>query len=334
MITWPALEHAAQQAGWKRNGRTWRGAPCPSCGGGTRDTAWVGPGTTADFVAGCNGGCDGLEIARALVPDSAPSPVVRREPRTRAARAPATTSQGHQPSPELPSAAWRASEPVDDTPGARYLTTTRGVWKAGERFPASVRWLPAESARRVGVRPQLPIGADGCVVYRFGSPGEADTFAAQLEAVNAHDERVLFGAAGKRPAVAGSAFASGRRVFQAGGDVDRGVHLCEGPIDALALMRLARLGAVELAGGAVSGAQGTPGFTASACPGRGPVTVWRDRDTNGQGQRAAAQLAGELRRTGRRVMIHGAPWDGADLTDWARAVVEEREEREAIQHES
>ena len=112
------------------------------------------------------------------------------------------------------------------------------------------------------------------------------------------------------------------------------MHLCEGPIDALALMRLAPLGAVELAGGAVFGAQGTPGFTARACAGRGPVTVWRDRDTNGQGQRAAAQLTGELRRTGRRVTIHGAPWDGADLTDWARVVVEEREEREAIQHES
>ena len=62
----------------------------------------------------------------------------------------------------------------------------RGAWPKGERFPASVRWLPGESARRVGVRPQLPFGADGCVVYRFGSPGEADTFAAQLEAVNAH----------------------------------------------------------------------------------------------------------------------------------------------------
>ena len=61
------------------------------------------------------------------------------------------------PSP-LPARAWRASEPVDDTPGARYVTR-RGAWPAGERFPASVRWLPAESARRVGVRPQLPIGS-------------------------------------------------------------------------------------------------------------------------------------------------------------------------------
>ena len=70
-------------------------------------------------------------------------------------------------------------------------------------------------ARRVGVRPQLPNGAAGCVVYRFGSPGEADTYAAQLEAVNAHGARVLFGAAGKRPSVAGSTFTHGARVFLA-----------------------------------------------------------------------------------------------------------------------
>ena len=205
---------------------------------------------------------------------------------------------------------------------------------AGLPHPASVRWLPGESARRVGVRPQLPFGADGCVIYRFGSPGEADTFAAQLEAVNAHGERVPFGAAGKRPSVAGSAFAGGRRVFHAGGDPDRAIHVCEGPLDALALVHLEQLGSANLHGGAVHGTPGVSGFQLAACPGRGPVTVWRDRDTNGQGQRAAAQLAGQLRQTGRRVTIHDAPWDGADLNDWARAVVEDREEREAIQHES
>ena len=153
MITWPALEHAAQQAGWRRQGKAWRG-PCPLCGG-RQDRAWVGPGTTADFVAGCNGGCDGLELARALVPDSDPSPVVRREPRTRAARAPAT-SQG-QPSPELPAAVWRAAAALRAQPGATYLTARGlpGPW------PVSVRWLPAESARRVGVRPRVPDGAAG-----------------------------------------------------------------------------------------------------------------------------------------------------------------------------
>ena len=332
MIAWPAVEAALQgRAGWRRIGREYHG-PCPVSGAG-RDCCFASEGRSGDVALGCRkcGGNGGKLDSESFLAHLA----ALGGETARHVAAHATNDRAASATPSaLPARTWLASEPVDDTPGARYLLVTRQAWPAGERFPASVRWLPAESARRVGVRPQLPNGAAGCVVYRFGSPGEADTNAAQLEAVTAHGERAPFGAAGKRPAVAASDFAAGRRVFQAGGDVDRGVHLCEGPIDALALMRLARLGAVELAGGAVFGAQGTPGFTARACAGRGTVTVWRDRDTNGQGQRAAAQLAGELRRTGRRVTIHGAPWDGADLTDWARAVVEEREEREAIQHES
>ena len=104
----------------------------------------MGPGKTAEFVAGCNAGCNGLVIARALVPDSDPSPVVWREPRTRAARAPTPTSQG-QPSPELPAAVWRASAALRAQPGATYITARGlpGPW------PVSVRWLSTESARRV-----------------------------------------------------------------------------------------------------------------------------------------------------------------------------------------
>ena len=81
------------------------------------------------------------------------------------------------------------------------------------------------------------------------------------------------------------------------GTGDRGVHLCEGPLDALALMHLARLGAVELAG-AVVGAQGTPGFTARACAGQGPVELWPDPDAAGSG--AALRLRLALEAAGRR----------------------------------
>ena len=232
MITWPDLEAALRGlAGWRRVGRTWRGAPCPSCGGGTRDTAWVGPGTTAAFVAGCNAGCNGLVIARALVPDSDPSPVVRREPRTRAARAPAATS------PELPAAVWRAAAALRAQPGATYLTARGlpGPW------PVSVRWLPAESARRVCVRPPLPRGAAGCVVYLFAGPGEADTCAAQLEAVDTDGVRVKFypwrpeDDRAKRPSVSGCTFDGGARVFLAR-DGGPGVALCESVLDALAAL--------------------------------------------------------------------------------------------------
>ena len=322
MTHWPDLEAALQGvAGWRGGGREYHG-PCPVSAAG-RDCCFASEGRAGDVALGCRkcGGNGGkldsesfLAHLAALVGETARH-VAAHATTDRAAIA--TTPSA------LPGRAWRASEPVDGTPGHTYLVARR-VWPAGERFPASVRWLPAASARRVGVRPRVPDGAAGCVVYRFGSPGEADTNAAQLEAVNAHGERVPFGAAGKRPSVAASAFAGGRRVFHAGGDGDQGVHLVEGPLDALALVHLARLGAVELAG-AVLGAQGTPGFTASACPGRGPVVLWPDGD--GPGERAAVRAKRALRRAGRDVAIRLC---GSDVTAWA---VEFTSEREAIQDE-
>ena len=91
----------------------------------------------------------------------------------------------------------------------------------------------------------------------------------------------------------GSDFGGGRRVLvvASAGDPDRGgVHLCEGPLDALALVHLARLGAVDLAGAAVIGAAGTSGFTAAAVASwPGPVTLWPDSDAAGsRGGRAVA----------------------------------------------
>ena len=108
----------------------------------------------------------------------------------------------------------------------------------------SVRWLPAESARRVCVR--LPRGAAGCVVYLFAGPGEADTCAAQLEAVDTDGVRVKFypwrpeDDRAKRPSVSGCTFDGGRRVFRARGDPDLAIQVCEGPLDALALVHLER----------------------------------------------------------------------------------------------
>ena len=347
MITWPALEHAAQQAGWKRTGRTWRGAPCPSCGGGTRDTAWVGPGSTAAFVAGCNAGCNGLEVARALVPDGNPSPVVWREPRTRAARADADTSQG-QRSPELPAAVWRASEALQAQPGAPYLTARGlpGPW------PVSVRWLPTESARRVGLHPSLPAGAAGAILYRFASPDDGGTrHALQVEAVNADGARLAFATAGKRPSVWGSTFTHGARVFLAR-DGGPGVALCESVLDALAVGRYpwgAPSGEAVIAGAGTSGLQ-----AAAVRRWPGPVTIWAHGD--GPGRRAAlvlrlrletagravtinrqwlraVRLQAALREAGRAVTIQRPLTDGLRRMDWADVAQLEYDERKGIQHE-
>ena len=183
----------------------------------------------------------------------------------------ATTARPASPPSDLAARLWRAAAAPDGTPGARYLVERRQAWPAGERFPASVRWLPAESARRV-VRPRVPDGAAGCVVYRFGSPGEADTNAAQLEAVDTDGVRVKFYPwrpekdRAKRPSVSGCTFDGGRRVFRARGDPDLAIHVCEGPLDALALVHLERLDLVALQGGAVHGTSGAALFRPAACP--------------------------------------------------------------------
>ena len=237
---------------------------------------------------------------------------------------------------DLPARLWRAAAAPEQTPGARYLEQ-RGVWPAGARLPASVRWLPGDVARRVGVSPPLPRGAAGCVVYLFAGPGAANTCAAQLEAVDTDGERVTFypwrpeDDRAKRPSVRGCTFDGGRRVFRARGDPDLAIHVCEGPLDALALVHLERLDLVELHGGAVHGTSGAALFRPAACPGRGPVTVWAQNDPKHHGQHAAVKLRRALRRAERDVTIRLPPHGFTDWAEWVHAVGEDRAEREAIQ---
>ena len=113
---------------------------------------------------------------------------------------------------DLAAAVWRAGVEADGTPGAVYLAG-RGCWPGPV---AALRWLPAVEAARIGLRPRLPDGAAGALLYRFAAPGEVDTAAVQCEAVNEGGERMAFsGGVGKRPSVTGSDFDGGRRVFVA-----------------------------------------------------------------------------------------------------------------------
>ena len=318
MITWPALEHAAQQAGWRRKGKAWRG-PCPLCGG-RKDRAWVAPGATADFVAGCNAGCDGLELARALVPDSDPGPVPWRVTPRRTTAAPQA-----QPPPDLPDRVWRASEALQAQPGAAYLAR-RGL--AVDPWPAAVRWLSAEAARRVKLRPSLPAGAAGAILYHFAAPSVAGTcHAVQAEAVNAAGARVPFTTAGKRPSVSGSTFTHGARVFLVR-DGGPGVSVCESVLDALAVGRYP-WGAPD--GEAVIAGAGTSGLQAAAVRSwPGPVTIWAQDDK--PSVLRAVRLQAALREAGRSVTIQ-RPADGLRRMDWADVAHVEYDERKGIQHE-
>ena len=129
----------------------------------------------------CGGGLDGEAFRQHL---EAVVGVTARHVAPHATNA----ARSNNPS-DLPARVWRASVDPEGTPGAAYLTG-RGCWPAGERLPASVRWLPREAARRVGCRPSLPSGAAGVIVYRFAGPHEVETNAAQLEAVNPDGARL------------------------------------------------------------------------------------------------------------------------------------------------
>ena len=237
---------------------------------------------------------------------------------------------------------WRAGVPADRTAGADYLVRTRRVWPADLALPAAVRWLPAD--RAAALRPRLPDRAAGALLYRYADGADGVTVA--CEAVTLDGAALDFGGAGKRPNLNGSRWDGdgGRRVFVARGIVTRvrdrrqgrgnptgevesvrgphGVHVCEGPVDALALVHLAELGAVDLAGAAVIGVQ---------CAGRmlpgavadwpGPVTAWPD--PNEAGERAAGRLAAAL--PGRVRVRWRAAGPGRDVADWAAEAALERE---------
>ena len=206
--------------------------------------------------------------------------------------------------------------------------------------PPSVRWLTSSAAAAVRLRPRLPEGAAGALVYRFAGPGEADTAAAQLEALDGNGRRLIdwrywdpdlrceVVRATKRPSVSGSDFARGRRVFQAAaaGKPGRGQWIAEGPLDALAVVHLAHQGVIGLCGAAVIGVAGVGGFTPRACHDGGPVTLAADPDA--AGDRAAVRLGIALRLQGRRVQVRRPP-DGMNWDDVAR---ETALEREAIQN--
>ena len=315
---------------WKREGNAWRG-PCPVSGVG-KDTCSVKPyPDDPDNVLVICGVCGGrLEPAAVrehldaicgpapMEPGRFPGTPRRRSQKPRAAE----SSSGHA------AAAWREAGPVDGTPGLVYLVD-RGVWPGSV---AAVRWLPVDAARRLNIRPRLPAGAAGGLVYRYAAPGETETLAVQIEAVDGAGERCCFYPKAKRPAVNRSRFDQGRRVFTARQGESAGVWLCEGPLDAMALLVLELHGTLDLGGAAVLGAAGTAGFSLAAVAGvPGPVTLAAQDDR--PSVLAAVKLGGDVRRLTRRIVRIRRPAEGLTKRDWADAAALETAEREAIKDE-
>ena len=278
-LTWSRLEDAiAVLPAWRRIGREWHG-PCPVTGAG-RHTCWFAAGDRAEIRGGCRrcgtklSGTDFVGHVHALLGDTREPPPFR--PRVR--RRPAAV-----PDPR-PAALWAVSKRVStDTPAYRYLTVHRRVVAPGDSVPASVRWITASDAVRMHCAPCLPRASAGAVVYRFSPPGETVTAAVQIEALAVDGAALRFPLAGKRPSVAGSLFDGGRRVFVAAvGRPGCGCWLVEGPLDAMALVRLGALGLEDLQGASVFGVAGAPaGYQLRACSASGPVVLAPDPDPAG-----------------------------------------------------
>ena len=309
-----------------QNGQPRFNGPCPICGG--RDRFRVAQGDRRVLIQ-CSHDCAYQNLLDALGlsnKSERPSPAPRSE------FASATTPARNPWLEEV----WLATIAADDTPGAHYLVEQRKVWLADRRLPPPVRWLPAVVADELRVRRNdWPETADGCLVYLLAAPGEADVWALKIEAISADGRALRFMSEGKslkRPSLSGSVTDRGRRTFRAGGDSDRGIHLVEGPIDAVALLTLEQLELVDLRGAAVLGADGVGGFTERACEANGPVALYPDgarwdakkKRWIREAERKATMLAQALELAGRgRVRIERQP-RGCDLADATRDAVTER----------
>ena len=335
MRTWSTVQAALEgRPGWRRRGQEYHG-PCPVLDVG-RDCCWLGPGDGSGGVrvgcrrCGAGGALSGPDVRAHLdalcgpIPDSggpARPPAPRPKPK---------------PPAVLPTAVWLESGPAAGSPGQVYLER-RGVWPGHP--VGSVRWLTGSAAARIRLYPRLPVGASGALVYRFAVPGELSAVrAVQVEAVDADGARrdrwrywdralgTEVERSTKRPSAIGSDTDGGRRVFfvPSARAPAPGVHVCEGPVDALGLVALEARGLVDLGGSAVIGVAGTSGLQPAAVAAwDGPVTIWPDGDGPGRG--AAAVLAAALERDGRgRVTIRRqAP--GEDIGRWAADAAAERE---------
>ena len=311
--TWHELEPALEaRPDWKRVGRRRRG-PCPVTGRG-KDTAWFEAGRGDNIIGGCNqcgGGLDKAGFREHL--DAVLPPAGKSSGRARSRGSYAKRKRGPT---QRCGPIWELGTDPAGTPGATYLTRRLGA--AVLPLPPSVRWLPAGA---LDIRPVLPKGAGGALLYLFGPPGDP---ALQCEAIDPGGERLIFRREGKRPSLTDSIFDNGAKTFLAreGTAGAAGVHLAEGPLDALAVAIWTR------DGWPVVGTLGVSGWRPVAVARHpGEVRAWVQADDDGQSVTAAMRLGWAVQRLGRAWSVRLA----SSRADWADDVRSYADEQEALQ---
>ena len=217
--------------------------------------------------------------------------------------------------------------------GATFAVQCEAVNEGGERmaFGGGVGKRPSvtgsdfDGGRRVFVARALPVQAGRVRVRR--DRGDVGVNAAGEPVELAVDDQDPDGGDDGGGSDDGG---NGGELFDHDPDVTTaaGVNLAEGPIDALALAALWRMGIERRALGdrPIVGAAGVGGWRLAAVAGwPGPVTLWVQSD--GPGYRAALRLEAALRHGGRAVGLEVAP---AGM-DWGDVAYIEAAEREAVQ---
>ena len=278
--------------------------------GAGSDTCWMHPGPADTVRGGCRHchplGRDGFHAHLVAFTGSAP-------PTAPGSLGGVPSFSGSVTLPYSFSAVWDAALPLDGTPADRYLVERRRC-VGFPSWPDALRFLPLGAALEIGVRPALPLGAAGALLYGFRAVGEPDYLGLQLEAVAPDGARLPFRRyRASRVSLYGSVFRGGRRFDARVASGDRLV-LAEGPVSALAaVLRFASLGSEW----AVAGLAGWSGFSVSAVGSATRVVLCADGDPDGR--RAVARLAAALRAAGRSVFVVDSP-DGADVADlWRTA---------------
>ena len=278
-------------------GAGFRFAPCPACGGGSRDSAWVRPGR-AGVLAGCNGGCKLPALARALFPSTpgrrAPAPPRGGYARLDGARA----RNGAPESPTID-----ASDPPRGRGRADFPALAEGLAEGLTLEAGARRWISAR-----GLDPER---LAGCGWRSVESPEARATLRRALEESGAHLPRAArppllilptFDGDGRPESVRVRSLDGGPalslpgdrgRLIGAPWDIARTLHICEGETDAAAL---AAAGAEAVAGlPGCTALHGEAVALARRVEARG-VALWMDGDESGR--KAAARLGAKLAAAG------------------------------------
>ena len=286
-----AIERAG--ATLRKEGAGFRFAPCPACGGGSRDSAWVRPGR-AGVLAGCNGGCKLPALAGALFPTPgrrAPAPPPGGYARLDRASGPPSDGA------DFPALAETLAETLTLGPGARQWIAGRGL--DPDRL-AGCGWRSVESpeARAIlrAARRESGAGLPGAAwtALREGRPLLVmPLFDGDGRPASVRVRALLDGGGPKSLRGPKSLPGDTGRLIGGPWDIARTLHICEGESDTATL---AAAGAEAVAGLPGAGSLHEQAVAlARRVEARG-LALWMDGDESGRN--AAAALAAKLAAVG------------------------------------